>query len=493
MIPRMLFLSLTWAAVLAQASSTFAAETPADLALQARTILKKHCAECHDGQTESRSTLVLLDHVQLTDKRVGLPAFVTPKAVATSQIVHFMEEGSMPPGDRAKVSAPDIAIIKAWIESGANEFPRRFDENYALSKIAADLKKAAEGDRKFYRYFSLHHLPDEAGKGIDLAKQRDDFRKALSLTAKKDVEALTAIDASNTLFRVDLRELGWNTAQFRLLDREGKNLPSPFSTFDLLLLEYPFAEMPPATADAEQIAELWLRPFEQVRPIIYLRADWFTKAVENPGLKSDLARLLGGAAKGRGFNAPDKRGPDIRFDRLPSIELRPLAKSVPIIPIDAWYLGDYDPKPPAPKIEIKITDAAGKASEKFKPGERMKFEIKSNETVFIELIHIDPEGSIFAHDLGPNFRVQANNPKEVEFEGKKDGLLLSDEVGRQRFIIFAAVDKFAPGDLLQSAGEGLPIERYVHRFYELPRKLGDPLRFDPSRMVRKTAGIEVAK
>jgi len=462
------------------------------LAIQARGIIKKHCAECHDGQSGTRSGLILLEHPQLVDTKRTLPAFVAPKSAAGSQIIQFMEDGSMPPGDRAKLTPADIAIVKAWIEEGAGEFPRRFDEAYTHARILTDLKAAPEADRKFYRYFSLHHLLEESA-GLDVGKLRDDFRKALSLTASKDVESLKAIDPTATLFRIDLRDIGWSAPKFRILDREGKNLPSAFGTFDLLLLEYPFAEMP--TRDSEELVELWLRPLEQVRPIVYLRADWFVKAVEIPGLKADLVALVGAVngPKARGFNAPDKRGPDARGGPLPSIQLRPLTKSIPIIPIDARYVGDYDPKPPAPKIEIAVTNKAGKSADTFKPGDRLKIEVRSSETVFISLIQIGADGAIFSHELGPNARAQANVPFDVSFDGKNEGLLLGDELGKQRFIIFAATEKFAPGDLIQSDNENHLIERYVHRFYELPRKLGDPLRFDPARMVRKTASIEVAR
>lgn len=469
-----------------------AADPAADLAIRARTILKKHCAECHDDQVGSRSKLVLLDHPKLLDASRTLPAFVKPKAPRISLIVEFMEDGSMPPGDRPKVSAADLATVAAWIEAGASAFPRRFDDAFVQARIWADIEAAREPERKFYRYLSLHQLLDEEAP-VDLPKQRDALRKAINSTAKKEIDGLKPIDPTETVFRYDLRETGWDETPFRLLDRQGKNLPSQWNIFDLLLLEYPFGEMPIASDEAERLAALWLRPSAQVRPVTYVRGDWFAKVLDDTPLKNDINRLLSISPKARGFNAPDKKRFDFRPENLPNITIRPPARALPIVPIDAWYLNDYEPKPPAPKVDVSIMDAAGKVSTRFKPGDRLKMEIRSTETVFIELIQIDADGAIFAHDLGPASRVQAGVPKEVEFDGKKDGLLLGDEVGKQRFIIFAAVEKFSTGDLIQSKNEVLPIERYVHPFYDLPKKLGDPLKFDPAKMVRRTAVIDVAK
>ncbi len=84
-------------------------------------------------------------------------------------------------------------------------------------------------------------------------------------------------------------------------------------------------------------------------------------------------------------------------------------------------------------------------------------------------------------------------PKEIDFNGNKEGLLLGDLPGKQRFVIYAASEEFKAGELLQSKHEELPIERFVHHFYELPAKVGDPLRFDPAKMARKSIVIEVAK
>jgi len=465
-----------------------AAESPGERALQARTILKKYCAECHDSPA-AKGTVKILDMSSLVNLNRKLPPFVKPKAASASQIVEFIEDGSMPPGIRPKVSPEEAAIVRAWIEGGAPAFPRQFDESFANAAILADIESVMAVERKFMRYLSLHHLLEGAAP-VDLAKSREALRKAINSVSKKEIEALKPIDPTETIFRLDVREIGWEANEFRHVQPGKPPLQVTFNIFDFLLLEYPFGEMPPATPDAERLADLWLRTAGMVRPITHVRGDWFVKALDGTPLKTDISRLIGGGARGRGF-APEKKGLDLKPEDLPQIVIRPLATAIPIVPIDAWYSGNYEPKAPAPSIELVFKNA-GQVTTRFKPGDKLQLEIKSNETVFVELIQIDPEGSIFVH--GTKDRIKQDEVKDYPFEGKNEGLTIGDLMGKNRFIVFAAKDPFPEGELLQSKHEELPIERLVHRFYELPKKIGDPPpRFDPSKMVRKTVIIEVGK
>lgn len=468
-----------------------AADSPGDLAIQARSILKKHCAECHDGQASNRSSLSVMDYSQLVNPDRKLPAFVKSKTPLGSQIVQFMEEGSMPPGDRPRVSAADIAIVKSWINEGAVAYPAKFDSSFAYAAILADVKSLPDADRKSYRYFTLNHLVEEDKAGGELAKMRDSFRQTLNSVSRKELDSLKGVDATNLIFRVDIRETGWGTQAFRqLINMNGKtgDIPSTFTIFDYMLLEYPLGEMPPATKDAEALAELWLRPISQIRPVSYVHADWFAKALDGTPLKADIRRLLELGAKARGINAPENKALDFRPEDLPAINVRPTTKTIPIVPIDAMYLSDYEPKPPAPKVELTILNGAGKQASKFKPGDKLKMELRSSDTVYVELVQIEPNGAVYAHGGG---RVQANVQKELEFGDKTKELVLGDLKGKQRFILFAGLEQFPEVELLESTHDREPMERYVHRFYELPKKIGDPLKFDPSKMARKTAIITV--
>ena len=221
-----------------------------------------------------------------------------------------------------------------------------------------------------------------------------------------------------------------------------------------------------------------------------MQADWFATAVTGTPLKNDINQLRAFGAKARGA-VPTKLGSELRPEDLPNIPIRHLTKSIPINPLDAFYANDVDAKD-GPKISIKITDANGKAAAKLSKDEPMQMEILSDQTVWIELIQIRPNGNILNYG---DFRVDKDVEKKVVFVGMKGGLKLGDHLGKHRFIVFAAADKFAAGEILEcEMGDDPDIDRYVHRFYELPRKLGDPPpQFNPSKMVRKTAFVEVLK
>src|SRR5262245_43262009 len=83
-----------------------------DLAIRARDILQKHCAECHTGSREpGQSKLKLLDYKQVTAK--GAPVqFVVPGG--RSQILELVKDGSMPPGNRPPPTAEEIAVLEQW-------------------------------------------------------------------------------------------------------------------------------------------------------------------------------------------------------------------------------------------------------------------------------------------------------------------------------------------------------------------------------------------
>lgn len=74
------------------------------------------------------------------------------------------EPQQMPPEDQPQPSEQDKALLKQWIESGA-EFPlkKRPDRPYRgedeiLAIIAGDLQKVRAEHRRYTRYFTLLHL-----------------------------------------------------------------------------------------------------------------------------------------------------------------------------------------------------------------------------------------------------------------------------------------------------------------------------------------------
>jgi len=88
-------------------------------------IFTKHCLDCHEAKDPEAG--LVLENFETTMKGGESGAVVVPGKSGESKLV-LMIEGSfykggkqkvMPPGKREKLSAEEIALIKAWIDGGA--------------------------------------------------------------------------------------------------------------------------------------------------------------------------------------------------------------------------------------------------------------------------------------------------------------------------------------------------------------------------------------
>ena len=149
-----------------------------DLAIRARAILKKHCFECHGGP-DSRGTIQVLDYSKLVASGPNPVPFVAPNRAKASQIVQFLEDGSMPPGDRPRPTQEEIQTVKDWIGATAPSYPRAFDDRTTLQEILNDLQKHPEAAPNL-RYFSLAHLVRDDADLPDLKRIEFNLNKALT-------------------------------------------------------------------------------------------------------------------------------------------------------------------------------------------------------------------------------------------------------------------------------------------------------------------------
>jgi WD40 repeat protein len=107
------------AVVLAGWISPASAEAP-DYAQQVVPILQKYCTVCHEGE-EAEGELVLADFDKLMQGGENGPVVVPGKA-EKSRLILVLEmkiEPFMPPEDNPQPTADEIAVLKAWIRSGA--------------------------------------------------------------------------------------------------------------------------------------------------------------------------------------------------------------------------------------------------------------------------------------------------------------------------------------------------------------------------------------
>lgn len=283
----------------------FVAAAQEGLTGQALLVLKKHCHECHGGK-RTAAKLNILDRNSLLQRKVLNPAKARDSEIVARILAR--DDSTMPPPERPRLSDKETKILVDWVVAGASFQETRTDvqpaaqnpdddanlqrplgSSYILQAILQDIRKFPSEERRYQRYFSLTHLLGGGTTKSELVQHRDALAKAINhLTWKPKLVRPAPIESTFTVFRVDLRELGWDRP---LLRRQAKGTTdSPFNLFDLVLLEYPYGIMYPSEPYLTLCQE-YLVATSQVRPIPYLRGDWFASVATQPPLYHDLLQM----------------------------------------------------------------------------------------------------------------------------------------------------------------------------------------------------------
>ncbi|MFO1093256.1 MAG: c-type cytochrome domain-containing protein [Planctomycetaceae bacterium] len=236
-----------------------------ELAKKAEAALKASCYRCHgeDGTSEGGFNFVLnLEKLSksLISPRNPAGSLLYERMTATDQSV------MPPPKENPRPSAEDIAAIKAWIEAGAPVLAAAEQRNFITSdqvidSILADVQKANERTRRFLRYFTLTHLYNAGVSEDELQTYRNAFTKlANSLSWNTDLIVPKAIDEARTIFRIDIRDLNWNSDTWTAIEDA-----NPY------FLEF-------ATSKAKSCYD------ETEARMPFVRADWFVFAASKPPL-----------------------------------------------------------------------------------------------------------------------------------------------------------------------------------------------------------------
>ncbi len=223
-------------------------------------MLEKYCGKCHLAKAEG-------DLSYINDpKRLIQEGYLVPGDAGRSQIVQRIVDGEMPPaGVKARPSTEDIATLRTWIDGmAAPSNARGWREVDRL--LVADAARVAPDVQP--RWFSLVHLANAGATDAQLDRYRTALAVLLgSLTWSAQPPRLIAIDPQRTLFRIDLRDLGWSDA-----------------TWDTVRASYPYGVARGRVPEA-------------------LRADWFVATASRaplyhvllglPDTEAELARRLG--------------------------------------------------------------------------------------------------------------------------------------------------------------------------------------------------------
>jgi mono/diheme cytochrome c family protein len=244
---------------------------PASLAPRARQILRNHCFECHGKDGAARGGF---GYVLDRDRLVARSKIVAGDSSA-SVMLQRIKHGEMPPRARQARPAPEeIALLQRWIDAGAaavveKEFARpNISEAQLARLICADLERMPSAQQKFQRYFSLVPLWNAGRPQAELEAVRQGLSKLQnSLSWHPRVSRPQAIDAAETVYRIDLRAYRWNARRW-----------------EQLVAANPYRLGEPS-AEWRQIASATGSDWS------CLRADWFLATASRPPLYHDLLQL----------------------------------------------------------------------------------------------------------------------------------------------------------------------------------------------------------
>ena len=283
----------------------FGDDSKRSLNAEVKEILRSRCADCH-GAAASATEFDVLKARSLIDAEIVKAG--KPEESKLMKVLVSEDEQIRMPQDLPALPSSEIDKIRSWIADGATEFPgdvplpnedRREDSfsaiagvDYVLKQILTHQRSLSAVQAKSIRYFSCNHLLTRGATRDELDLQRDALAKTINhLTYARDPVMIEAVDGDTaTVFAVDIRKLGWHQESLKAVDGHGKLEPS-LNNYDLLLLEYPYAIAYEDSDTFEKLRAEFMVPTRMVRPIAYMRIDWFCSVATQPPLYHDLMHM----------------------------------------------------------------------------------------------------------------------------------------------------------------------------------------------------------
>jgi serine/threonine-protein kinase len=274
------------------------------LPAQVKEIFRTHCFECHGG-SKTNAGVKILDQALLLAKNKVVPG--KPDESLLFQLITAGDDSVMPPQGQPRLGPEDVETVRRWIAAGAGPFPADVAApvekdkdtpfkgvvgvDYVLKKILAHVRTLPVEDRQYVRYFSINHLLTGGATRAELDLQRDALAKVINhLSLEETIVRPESIDPPvNSVFAVDIRKLGWHRRPLTRIKNKQAAGPGTLNFFDLL--DYPYGTVYEDSETYDHLAEEFLTPAAQVRPVVYVRSDWFVSVVTQPPLYDDFMQL----------------------------------------------------------------------------------------------------------------------------------------------------------------------------------------------------------
>lgn len=281
-MPRIL-LALT--AIAAMTLPVAAQDAPKQLAASARTVLRQYCHRCHHGTgSDGGFEWDVLKHSDLVKTPdYDKPLVIAGKPEESLLVERAVRRKNMPPRKHPEQpSAADRETLEKWVKAGAPAFEvttaaarKPVTLTDVLTAVRDHLAKARD-NRDSLRFFTLHHLhnnPELSDDDLNLVRAA--LSKSLnSLHDRPRVVLPRAVDAAQTVFFVDVADLGW--------DRDKRwNAVLEAYPYGLRFRNHPDRALRDLDQDITNLNDSAL-------PLV--RADWFIATATRPPLYHALLR-----------------------------------------------------------------------------------------------------------------------------------------------------------------------------------------------------------
>jgi hypothetical protein len=199
------------------------------LGQEVKNILTLNCGNCHIGAGGQGDFGYLLDMDQLIAN-----SKVVPGNKEDSQLYMRMVGGTMPPAYQRVFQTPtysQIELVGQFIDElelpdpgSACESLEFMDIDTQIQLMQADMADRDATDQPFTRYLTINYSANSGDCGRALQRQRYALFKGInSVSTNPTVTQPVAIDADETIYRIDIRDYNWD----RAIDLQDNDISDP--------------------------------------------------------------------------------------------------------------------------------------------------------------------------------------------------------------------------------------------------------------------------
>lgn len=200
------------------------------LGQEVKQILQTNCGTCHIGQGAQGDFGYLLDIDQLI-----AGGKLIPGNKEDSQLYARMVAGTMPPAYQRVIQTPtygQIDQVGQFIDElqgyddpqGVCSAPEFMDVDQQIAAMQQDMSSLDAADQPFTRYLTITYSSNAGDCGRSLDRQRFALFKGInSVSTDTTVTQPEAINADETIYRIDIRDYGWD----RQIDLQDNDISDP--------------------------------------------------------------------------------------------------------------------------------------------------------------------------------------------------------------------------------------------------------------------------